>query len=94
MPKTPKKTAKTAAKKPVAKAKAQPKMKMKASMKPKADTKGSRRGFMWKALEQKQKKQKEQGIVTQLSVNPNDRVQTHATKHGFARFNGPRRRVG
>lgn len=92
MPKTPKKSVKSAAKKPAVKAKA--KLKMKSSVKPMDGNKGSRRGFMWKMLEQKQQKQKEMAASGLPSVNPEERVRPSATPHGHARFNGPRRRVG
>jgi len=100
MPKSPKKSAKpalkSAAKKTAVKMKAgaKPKAKMKASVKPMAEHKGSRRGFMWKVLEQKQQKQKEQAMPGMTSVNPEERQRPSATSEGFARFHGPRRRVG
>ena len=96
MPKTPKKTAKTIKKKVAAvKAKkAAPKLKLKSTAKPQAEAKGSRRGFMWKVLEHKQQKQKEQSGSMLNSANPQDRAHGHANQHGYGRFNGPRRRVG
>lgn len=94
MSKSPKKAAKAPAKKPAAKTKykAKAKPKLKASVKAAAPERGSRRGFMWKVLEQKQIKQKEQGALPH--VNPDERAHRPATAHGFGRFNGPRRRVG
>jgi hypothetical protein len=87
MPKSTKKPAKKTAKKTSTKRKAAPKAKVKAA----PPERGSRRGFMWKVLEQKQMKQKEQAALPH--VNPEERVQRTANPNGFARFNGPRRRA-
>jgi len=102
MPKTPKKTAKSVSKKSPVKAKAKAKLKTKIKVKASAkasgrevmNTKGSRRGFMWKILEQKQQKIKEQLNSGPPSANPEDRFRPQAGQNGFARFHGPRRRAG
>lgn len=93
MPKTPKKSAKKPlAKKTTAKPKAA--RKTKSSVAAVAPAAGSRRGFMWKVLEQKQLKQKERETQKPDSANPFERSQPAATEAGFGRFHGPRRRVG
>lgn len=54
----------------------------------------SRRGFMWKVLEQKQAEMKQKENKGPIPTDPKDRFQPTATPNGFARFNGPRRRAG
>jgi hypothetical protein len=91
MPKTPKKSVKSKAKKPATKSKSKPKLK--SSVTSISGNKGSRRGFMWKMLEQKQQKQKEVATSVSINVNPEERLRPNASHQGHARFNGPRRRA-
>lgn len=96
MPKSPaKKSAKPVKKssKPAVKAKAKAKPKSPVVSAPAA----SERGFMWKILQKKQERLKQAELHP---ANPHKAPMTEASqpdaesRHGFSRFNGPRRRAG
>jgi hypothetical protein len=91
MPKKP--TLKTASKSKKTKA-AKPTTKAKAKV-AKPTPRPTGRGFMWKALENKQTELKERGhLPATVLVNPDSRTKTTFSSSGFSRFNGPRRRAG
>ncbi len=69
------------------------KVKTKAKVKAAPESHGSRRGFMWKILELKEQRLKQRG-GHMPAVESGDKVHPTATQDGYARFNGPRRRVG
>ena len=92
MSKALKKSAKAHAKKTPTKLKAKAKIKVKSKAKAVAKPESSQRGFMWKVLELKERKLKEQHQNS--TPNPMDRERPTASTQGFARFNGPRRKVG
>lgn len=87
-------------KKSAPKSKPKAKAKMKAPPKPKLVAKKhdpSPRGFMWKALEQKQAELKQRGNMPAagpMPVEPGGVKPLTDSPTGFSRFNGPRRRAG
>ncbi len=83
--------------KPQAKPKTKAKMKTTAKAKPAMKAaRGSKRGFMWKALEQKQATLKEHGMLPagHMPVGEQKIKPLTSSPTGFSRFNGPRRRAG
>lgn len=54
----------------------------------------SKRGFMWKVLEQKQADMKNKTPHGPMPNDAKDRFQPPANPNGFSRFHGPRRRAG